>query len=453
MRKVMRLVVGALLLSSVCIGLVLTTPGIAQAQTAGNKAVYTSGGVCCTSSAAFIDASVLSGSNICEQIYNALQVAVSGHVTAVVDARGVNPTPACGSGETPWLKSGTNVITAATILLPAGTITISSPWIIPDGTRLIGTGVGQEVSQNNTAGTTLQVPSGFTGTMLQMGDNGMHCPGANNICHAISVEDLTLDGEGQSNVNGILNSNSQELSYVNHVKFFQIIGTGLSVSGNAQNSGPYTNLTFDTGSITPSSSTTCAQIEGLNGTRGIHGLTCISSTNGPTAAVYLDSSNNSIEDVRVLGFYDGILVGSQAAAHSNVLFNIYGDTTTRGLMPPVHVVHISKNKTVTDLTIMAVNNPLGNPIEGEYSIEDDETSTFIGDPYVALYGLGEPSGGAYSRFTTSPNAATWAVGSTNLPTTGCTTTNLGSVYSATATGSGSVWVCENSSNPAWALVK
>ena len=50
---------------------------------------------------------------------------------------------------------------------------------------------------------------------------------------------------------------------------------------------------------------------------GIHGLKCKSETNDAQAAVLLDSSNNSIEDVNIVGFYDGILVGSQASAQSN----------------------------------------------------------------------------------------------------------------------------------------
>jgi hypothetical protein len=216
---------------SVCF---LTTDTSVQAQTAGDKAVYTSGGACCTSSTATVDASVLSGSNICEQIYNALLALPT--VGGVVDARGISSNMTCGSGETPWLKSGTNVVIPSTILLPAGIVTMSlSLWILPDGTRLIGEGIGGEGS--GSSGTTLQVPLNFSGAMIQMGDGAVHCPAAGHICHGVSVEDLTLDGEGQQGVNAIANTNSQELSYVNHVKFYQILGTGLKVSGNAQNSG------------------------------------------------------------------------------------------------------------------------------------------------------------------------------------------------------------------------
>ena len=221
---------------------------------------------------------------------------------------------------------------------------------------------------------------------------------------------------------------------------------------NAQNSGPYSNITFDTGGFAPLSSTSCARIIGLTGTRGIHGLTCISSTNDSTAAVFLDSSNNSIEDVRIIGFYDGILVGSQAAAHSNVFFNIFGDTVYNG-GTPIHVVHISPNFPVTDLSIMSVANSHGGPL-GEYTIEDDATSKTLSDPFVAMYVLGQSNNGNYSRYTTSPNAASWAVGN-GTPNGGCTTTaSLGSLYSNSGTSGGALWVCEkNPTNPAWVKIQ
>jgi hypothetical protein len=442
----------------------LTAPTTVQAQTAGNKAVITTGGACCTSSTALIDASVVSGTNICEQIYNALQSVLNTHMSPIIDARGVNPIPACKSGETPWLQGGSNFNFSSTILLPAGTITISSAWIMPDGTKLIGEGSGMEVNPSSTGGTILQVPSTFSGTMIQMGFNrtpsgysSAPCPNS-NICRGISIEDLTLDGEGESGVNGILNSRSQELSYVAHVKLYQILGAGLTVSGSAQNSGPYTNITFDTGGIAPSSSTSCAQIE-VSGTRGIHGLTCIAGSNGPTAAVYLDSSNNSIEDVIIEGFTDGIRVGSQAAAHSNVLLNIDGDnvpiTQTQG-PAPINVVHVTAGS-VNDLSMMGIRHNSSSGL----TIKDDLTTTNLSDPFVAMYALGEAGlgGSGYSRFTTSPNATAWAVGSSNPQPSGCATQNLGSLYSSTVTGTGSLWVCELTNAPGgglvptWVLVK
>lgn len=383
MRKMMRLVNGALVFSNaICIYLILTTPGLVQAQIAGNKAVYTSSGVCCTSSTAVVDASVLSGSNLCEQIYNALQSVASSHGSAVVDARAVNPIPACGSGETPWLKSGLNVITPATILLPAGTITISSPWIIPDGTKIIGQGTGSSAS----GGTIIEAPMGFSGAMIEMGDSGVHCPASGHICHGVSVEDLILDGAGQTGINGILNTSSQELSYVNSVRLYQVMGVGLEVSTNAQNSGPYSKITFDTGNVGPSGSTACAEIVGLSGTRGIHGLTCISETVAPQAAVYLDSSNNSIEDVIIEGFTDGIRVGSQAAAHSNVLLNIDGDTVliTQTQAPPsINVIHVTNISSVSDLSMMGIRNTGSG-----FTIRDDLTTTNLSDPSCSHVRIG-----------------------------------------------------------------
>jgi len=205
-----------------------------------------------------------------------------------------------------------------------------------------------------------------------------------------------LNGNGL-NINGIQNSTA-ESSYVDHVTLFQILGTGLSIS--AMNSGPYTNISFDSGS-SALTNTTCANITGSNGNFGIHGLTCIAGTTA-NAAVYLDAPNTSIEDARIAGFYDGILVGSQASTQSDVLFNIFGDTTLK-IQAPVNVVHISSANTVTDFSIMGVNNPVSSDV----SIKDDLTSTMLTDSYVALYVVGKAANGGYSRFTTSPHAATW----------------------------------------------
>ena len=63
----------------------------------------------------------------------------------------------------------------------------------------------------------------------------------------ISVERLTIDGLGNNSVNGIVNPNAGPNSYVDHVTLYQIRGTGLLVENNADGSGPYSNITFDTG--------------------------------------------------------------------------------------------------------------------------------------------------------------------------------------------------------------
>ena len=167
---------------------------------------------------------------------------------------------------------------------------------------------------------------------------------------------MTLDGQAQA-VHGIVNQFSQPNTYVDHVTLYQILGTGLLISGSgATDSGPYTNITFDTGGYPGALSTVCAQIIGTSGTRGIHGLKCKSETHDAAAAVLLDASNNSISDVTIVGFYDGILVGSNAAAHSNVLINIIGDATAAPQnTTPVNTVHISPNNpVVSDISIMGV---------------------------------------------------------------------------------------------------
>jgi hypothetical protein len=222
---------------------------IAAAQTQslqGQDAVYNSSAQV-TNSPSFIDASMFAFNNgtICSVIYNILTSTNPPYPSggAVVDARGLaNSTPAtsmtCTTAHpSPW--AGIANPLPSTILLPAGTIVIPSGWVLPKSTRLIGEGDGIP-SNGLTPGTTIQAASGFSGTMIQFGSTAST---------GIAVEHLTLDGQGQlgQSVNGIANAESQANSYVDHVSLYRILGTGQSVSGTANDSGPYSNITFDPG--------------------------------------------------------------------------------------------------------------------------------------------------------------------------------------------------------------
>jgi hypothetical protein len=429
-------------------------PLLLQAQntctgTQGENAVYAycnSGGLGTVGTSAFADATVFAGSahpNICT-ILNYVLSPSSGVLPStggVIDARGLpNTSTSMTCTGTPW--SGISNPLPSTILLPAGVIVIPSPWILPSNTRLIGEGdsVG--------SGTTIRVNGSFSapGPMIQFGSSSACCTG-------ISVENLTLDGQGTS-TNGIVNQYATYLSYVDHVTLYQIRGTGLLVSGSANNSGPYSNITFDTGGYSGTTSTVCVQIEGLTGTQGIRGLSCTSESNDAPAAVLLDSSNNSLRDIRIVGFYDGVLIGANATAQSNVLWNVFGDTTPMSLTP-IYVIHISPSN-VTNLAIKGISSIGGF---GSYTLFDELTSTKLSDAYVGMYAIGESVSGGYSRYTTSPNAATWAVGS-SAPSGGAGSCSQGSIYSCinpSAPGmcnSGStltaVWACLSSG---WVGVK
>jgi hypothetical protein len=265
-------------------------------------------------------------------------------------------------------------------------------------------------------------------------------------CAGISVENLTLNGQGQS-IDGIDNALAQDSSYVDHVSLFRIRGTGLAISGNANHSGPYSNITFDLGGDAPTSSTVCASINGLTSTHGIHGLTCISESNDAPAAILLDSSNNSLEDIRIVGFYDGIRVGANANAQSNVLVNIIGDTLPGSAPCPIRVVHIfNVGNMVSDLSIMGLANIAG-PCQD--SLWDDLTGTHLADTSVGMYALGEQASGGYSRFTTSPHVATWAAGSGPV---GGACPSPGSLYSNTNPNPTALYVCSVGSS-SWTPIK
>jgi hypothetical protein len=453
---------------------------LAIAQAGGDNAVWSSATVV-GSSNSFIDASVLSGSDICAKIYTALGNLSTTHYpagAAVIDARGItsSSTMTCASGTTPWYNGTTLISNSAIVLLPPGTIAINTTWLLPSRTRIIGEGAGG----NGTSVTTLQAASTLSGAMIQMGatssTQGYTCPGSPSICFGIDVEDLRLDGNAsQVTVNGIVNDASQELTYVNRVDLYNIKGIGLlvgnttggiasGVGGNskAQNSGPYSNIKFEnTTGTNVASSTECVQILGAP-TRGVHGLTC-ASTSTANAAVVIDASNNSIEDVSISGFADGIVLGANSAGTgvsevSDVLLNISGS-------PGTNLIHICKpgetgttncssntssGQNVADLSILSATDSASTTT----TIQDDETGAALlasssNDPHVGAYILGRQvtigSVTAWSRFTTSGHVPTWFVGNGTVSGT-CTTkgslySNIGSSATSLAT---TVYACTGS---------
>jgi hypothetical protein len=212
------------------------TPAVAQGVQ-GQDAVYTSSNVT-VGSYAFIDASTFKGSatDICGVLKFVLATVdqppnyPSG---TVIDARGLNSnntSMACTAS--PWAG-----ITGppSNILLPAGTIVIPTPWVLPPQTHLIGQG------DNPSSGTVIQACTSTTCTNSFSGTAMIEFCSASG-CLGVSVEKLILDGQEQQSgggyIGGIVNQYSQA-SYVDHVSLYQILGTGLSISGSASNSGPY----------------------------------------------------------------------------------------------------------------------------------------------------------------------------------------------------------------------
>jgi hypothetical protein len=465
------------------LGASLSIPSDAQSQ--GDNAVYASNGGT-VASQAFLDASMFigTGSNFSPTICGAIYGILSGTLLTppqtfppggVIDARGISGTSAltCAAGKTPWNNGMTTVSTPSTILLPptgATPIVISTMWVLPSNTHLIGVGDGIPGASN--PGTWIQAESVFSGSsMIQFGTSA--CQGAQGLpssCSGISVEKLTLDGNGLSSSNqpigGIANASVTGPTYVDHVGLYRILGTGLSVSGGASNSGPYTNITFNTGT-SADSTTVCAQIYGVN-TRGIRGLTC-TSNGTPSTGVLLDASNNSIRDVSIDGFKDAIAVGEDFTAQSNILLNI----SNPGVVGITNLIHICGNNsmqlspcptynTVTDLAIIGVSTPPFNCpggltcVDGDSTIKDDVTGTFLStqtDDHVGMYVLGESASSGYSRFTTSPRVQTWGFGTAG-PQGSC---RRGSLYSCTTPPStnqnvctDALWVCNASGG--WTVV-
>jgi len=448
----------------------LTTVQAQCSGAEGNNAIYancgTHGALGIQGSTAYIDASVFASTStdFCATIYGILNSGSYPAAGAVIDARGIsshNSNLTCASTTSPWYESsGGYLDKPSVLLLPAQTITIPYTWLLPNMTKIIGEGA------SNTAltGTVLAAASGFAGlgvanvptAMIQFGDQkrtGSLTCGGTGVCFDISVEELTLNGTSQA-IDGILNLDSEELTYVRDVSLYQITGTGLEIGNlnfpnQEQNSGPYTDIYYSSGS----SSGNCVKIYGLT-MRGIHGLDCVASSN-TNGAILLDSAGNTLEDVYVDGFKDGVLIGSVAKGayngSGNVLLNISGSSAVTNL---VHICNPNTNtgncpgttgtytlNNVTDVSVVGVTAGGTNTIEDDMSVTTLPVSS---DAHVGMYALGEAMGNGFSRFSTSKSFPTWYIGNFDISGS-CSSAQTGSLYSNTGTSTTGLFVCAGSS--------
>ena len=368
----------------------------------------------------------------------------------VIDLRGVFP-PSLGtaltcSSSNPWPGStGSYNAVSATILFPAGTISINSTWVLPGNTRLVGVGASTLGPSGTTTGiTTIQAASGFSGDIIDMGNSSIcgQNGGSGGNCSGIAIEHMRLDGNSSNTgtINGISNTSAQELNYVTDVALVNITGTGLSITGEqaggtADNSGPYSTIYF-------SGSGVCVSINGTYATRGLRGLNCNNSVGSTTVpAIKVDGSNNTIQDLYISGYKgDGIVIGSQGSyANNNVIVNVTSDNNTKNL---VHIENTLSGQ--VDLTLMGIKSGANT------TIQDDLTNSKLTERTVALYVVGEGLAGTtgYSRFTTSSTQPAWFVGSGKPGQSDpCTGTVLGSLYSLTSGSTGpTLWACVGTSS-------
>jgi hypothetical protein len=344
--------------------------------------------------------------------------------------------------------------------------------------------------------------------MIEMGSSAS-CPAEG--CSGVGIEHLQLAGGGNvaGAVKGIHNQYSQTPSYVNDVILFNFSDIGLRVEGpsggapGAIDSGPYSNMTYIASMPSSSDCTStscpvmCVDLEAQ--TRGLHGFTCrgnqytgVQQAGQGYPGIVVNASNNTLEDIHVEAFWDGIEVGNTTSSVGNVVIsNVNGSQTdSQGTCIQqgvnycqVHnAVHICgpngattnnpyglcpiTTGTVSDVTILQAAEINITPPTATTVIEDDVTGTSLArltnsnspPATVGMYVLGESLGGgaAHTRFAVSPaptgNFAssstvvpTWGVGTVSAATLPCSTP--GALYSNTqGTSSGNaVYVCTGSS--------
>jgi hypothetical protein len=414
-----------------------------------------------TWSTAYVDASAYcstagscgSSDDFCHVLYKALTTSFPN--AGVLDARGVDPSKTgsgCSSANDTPFYNGTSYAGSSTVLLPAGTIKISGVWTLPQGTRLIGEG-GEDSASPQVQRTVIQAQNGLS-PIIQMG-SGSGCIGT-------SIEGVIIDGMGNSSVSGITNPCTDH-SYVRRVTLYNILGTGLSVSG--ANSGPYSDITFDTTTKTTTSSTIGIYLQ--NATRGVQGITCTNTASGSSynatqgTCIKVAGAGNTVQDVRV----EGLEFGVEVAASNTVLLNIDGDTQPTTNNPTINVVKIDQG--VADVAAIGISNSCVSTSQcssTDYTLYDDSTSAppplyASTDPYVSMYVLGDrievANQVAYSRYTTSSSTANWSVGAapSGIPT-GTACPAPGSLFSNTnsSTSVQALYVCSAVSGK-WSAVK
>jgi hypothetical protein len=465
----------------------------AQTSIQGDNAICNSTSDCSAqlASPAFIDASVFSGgtnNDVCLQIRNAFHLGNVPAAGAVIDARGASGAANIfNCSGTPWYDPNTKIaiMTPSEIILPAGQINISEPWVLPNQTRVFGVGMyGDSIGSNGTtlsacsAGGSCSISSSG-GPIVQFGGTDIHHNNFCTTCNGISVEQITLNGadvnSNPQNFVGILNRSAQNGSYVDQVTIENIatptgssaIGLQIGASGasGAINSGPYTNIFFngDTNKNNAFEGTTeCVEIY-QSATLGLHGITCTAgNVQTPTAAIYLDASNTTIEDAHIENFTDGIQVGANQTAQGDTLANISsgGAARTSILKNIIHVCNGtngcgSSGITVSDLGIFASVN--ASSIVAPTAVLDDQTGHSTNSA-VGFYTEGSSFAGGRPLFSTAAVSSnsnnplpSWIVGDSS-PSEAC---QVGAIFSNVAGTSGStLFVCYKSgSTGAWRAIE
>jgi len=470
-------------------GLVVVTPKAASAQY-GDKAVYNSSVPPVPApSQVWIDASAFwttamgNSPDLCKIIRD--NILKASYVSlypngAVIDARGLYLNPALPPSIGPITCTGTPFANfqqstsppPTTILLPATKIPIPQTWVLPNNMKIVGEEQNTVISPQ--ANVTFTVPD-----MIDMGSLSL----CSTPCSGIAVEHLQINTNSNPQLNGIVNNYAGTSSYVNDVTFQGIACAGLVIgeigglSSEAANSGPYTNIQF----LTPVDNSCsgnpnlsyplCIDIE--TQTQGVHGVTCTGagSSGAPGAAIYVNASNNTVEDVHIEHFWDGVQIGNSSGkiVANVVVSNAAGGED--GIKPPSpiqNIVHICgsvstgsnealcrSSGTVQDVSVLQSGYTTPSFPLGATSVQDDATGTSIPVAttfFTGMYILGETISGGYSRFSTSPSATVstgaqsaapaWGVGSGQASGT-CATP--GALYSNTAGGTmTSVYVCTTS---------
>jgi len=218
------------------------------------------------------------------------------------------------------------------------------------------------------------------------------------------------------------------------------------------------------------------------------------------AGIIVNAGNNSIEDVHVESYWDGIQVGPSPPQNSPVVANVlisnvtggttgnatggattntvhlcganpwdstdFGSCPNHGTLKDIIILQTMNDEVSTQYTPFTIRTTVADDVS-KNAIVGCQASKHPGCPTpisTAIYVLGEADGGpatAYSKFSSSPATPngnysvkssfvpTWGAG-TLTPNTKCSP--VGAIYSQTNASGKSVYVCTPQQGGQWATI-
>jgi hypothetical protein len=307
----------------------------------------------------------------------------------VIDARGFQGDTPCGVDP---FDSGK----AITLYIGAATFTTTTPWVLPNKSRLIGTGRGDPGGLNSV----VQAHSSLFPVDTPVISMCTSAP-----CFAVQVENLTIDCNFVAGCVGGYNAYAEEQSWFRKVLVTYNEGVGIWIDGapgnvptyGNQNSGPYSDLEVNSGAAAIAG-TKCVYVRYVPAWRGLDGITCNADgyTTIPDEAIVLEAmAPGHLSNVHIEHYLTGIVLGSLSAGVSDITaINVQtGPETTTSVK--ITAAGTDGKQNITLASVQASQTGANVLVDSCNSVTLSATTAGLG-----FYATGYGSCGAQTIYTT-----------------------------------------------------